>query len=307
MAPTQTGIPGMEGLAGGFSSSLSSFIMAAGAAGFSIGITSGYRSPERQQQLWDAALKKYGDPEIADNWVARPGRSNHQHGIAADLSFGSDAARDWAHANAGNYGLKFPMGHEPWHIEPIDGDSAGHTHGGKGGEGIEDLQAQPQQWTLEQRLDAVLKIIGQTPADEETMKVGGDLGVTPGKTMTEIGQEGGTKTLRTIGQGGGGTGTGGPIKDYARRIAAERYGWGEDQWAALDELVQRESSWRPDADNPRSTAYGLFQFLNGTWAGTGVERTNDPYRQIDAGLIYVQNRYGSPSAALAFHDRNNWY
>ena len=28
------------------------------------------------------------------------------------------AAAKWAHANAGNYGLKFRMNWEPWHIEP---------------------------------------------------------------------------------------------------------------------------------------------------------------------------------------------
>lgn len=307
MAPTQTDIPGMEGLAGGFSSSLAGFITAANAAGFNISIGSGYRSPERQQQLWDQALKKYGDPEIADNWVARPGRSNHNHGTAADLSYGSDAARDWAHANAARFGLKFPMNHEPWHIEPIDGDSAGHTKGGSGGEGIEDLQGQPQQWSLEQRLDAVLKIIGQTPADEQTMKVGDDLGATSDKALTQIGQEPGGKTPQTVGQGGGGIGPGGDIKGYAKRVMAERYGWGEDQWAALDQLVQHESSWRPDAQNPKSTAFGLFQFLNGTWAGTGVGKTSDPYKQIDAGLKYVAARYGNPAAAWQFWQGNRWY
>ena len=27
--------------------------------------------------------------------------------------------QDWVHANAGKYGMYFPMGHEPWHIEPV--------------------------------------------------------------------------------------------------------------------------------------------------------------------------------------------
>lgn len=80
-------------------------------------IKSAYRSPELQAQLWDQALAKYGDPEIADNWVAPPGRSQHGHGNAVDLGFGDDAARAWAHANAGNYGLAFPLANEPWHAE----------------------------------------------------------------------------------------------------------------------------------------------------------------------------------------------
>lgn len=107
-----------EGMNGGFATGLQGFIAAAADAGFQIGIGSGYRSPERQAQLWQAALAKYGDPEIADNWVARPGKSNHGKGIAADLQFGNAGARQWAHANAARYGLHFPMSWEPWHIEP---------------------------------------------------------------------------------------------------------------------------------------------------------------------------------------------
>lgn len=86
-----------------------------------ISISSGYRSPERQAQLWEEALQKYGDPEIADNWVARPGKSNHGRGIAADLRFADDAVRNWAHKNAVKYGLHFPMSWENWHIEPLKG------------------------------------------------------------------------------------------------------------------------------------------------------------------------------------------
>jgi hypothetical protein len=80
-------------------------------------INSGYRSIERQQQLWVEALAKYGSPEAARKWVAPPGNSQHNKGFAADLGFQSDAARQWFHANASQYGLTFPMGHEPWHIE----------------------------------------------------------------------------------------------------------------------------------------------------------------------------------------------
>ncbi|MDH0113375.1 D-alanyl-D-alanine carboxypeptidase family protein [Rhizobium pusense] len=83
----------------------------------SVTVNSGYRSPERQQQLWFEALKKYGSPEAARKWVAPPGNSQHNKGNAADLGYTSDAARQWVHQNAGNYGLSFPMKHEPWHIE----------------------------------------------------------------------------------------------------------------------------------------------------------------------------------------------
>jgi len=80
-------------------------------------ITSGYRSPETQEKLWSDAVAKYGDEEIADNWVARPGQSNHNHGGAVDLNYMDPAAKEWVHANAGKFGLNFPMKWEPWHIE----------------------------------------------------------------------------------------------------------------------------------------------------------------------------------------------
>jgi len=82
-----------------------------------ITINSGFRSIERQQELWLAALKKYGSPEAARKWVAPPGNSQHNKGYAADLAYGSDAARQWAHANAAKFGLSFPLANENWHIE----------------------------------------------------------------------------------------------------------------------------------------------------------------------------------------------
>ena len=80
-------------------------------------IGSGYRDPEHQKRLFDEAVRKYGSEGAARKWVAPPGRSQHGHGQAVDLSYGSPEARQWAQANAGNYGLRFPMAHEPWHIE----------------------------------------------------------------------------------------------------------------------------------------------------------------------------------------------
>jgi hypothetical protein len=82
-----------------------------------IEIFSGARSHERQQQLWDAALKKYGSADAARAWVAPPGRSNHESGDAADLRYSTEAVKQWAHANAEAYGLVFRLKNEDWHIE----------------------------------------------------------------------------------------------------------------------------------------------------------------------------------------------
>lgn len=85
------------------------------ASGGRLSITSGYRSPERQAELFAAAVKKYGSEAAARKWVAPPGKSRHGMGIAADL--GGDLA--WAHKNAQRFGLYFPMSWENWHIEPL--------------------------------------------------------------------------------------------------------------------------------------------------------------------------------------------
>lgn len=84
-----------------------------------ISVFSGYRSPEKQAGLYAAALQKYGGPQAARKWVAPPGHSQHERGFASDLQYATPAASAWAHANASRYGLTFPLGNEPWHVEPV--------------------------------------------------------------------------------------------------------------------------------------------------------------------------------------------
>lgn len=83
-------------------------------------INSGYRTYERQAQLWAEALKKYGSPEAARKWVAPPGHSQHNKGNAADLGYSNDASRQWVHDNASRFGLNFRLENENWHIEDAD-------------------------------------------------------------------------------------------------------------------------------------------------------------------------------------------
>ena len=86
------------------------------------------------------------------------------------------------------------------------------------------------------------------------------------------------------------------LQHMARSMMAN-HDWGDDQWPALDQLVSNESSWNPSAQNPESSAFGLFQFLDDTWENYGG-RTVDPAQQIQAGLQYIEDRYGSPQEAL---------
>lgn len=92
----------------------------------------------------------------------------------------------------------------------------------------------------------------------------------------------------------------GAIQEYAKTLL-DKYGWG-DQWDAFNRLVTAESGWNPNAQNPTSTAYGIGQFLNSTWAGTGFQKSSDYRIQLQAMLQYIKNRpaYGSPAAAWNF-------
>lgn len=71
-------------------------------------VNSGYRSIERQAQMYADYLAGRKKEETAP-----PGRSFHNYGLASDGS-------RWRDRNPGAFGLSFPMGHEPWHVQPVE-------------------------------------------------------------------------------------------------------------------------------------------------------------------------------------------
>ena len=128
--PKQSGEYGLNPI---FWERLSALISDAKAQGYNVTVTSGWRSYSSQRSLWDNSNRPCSE---RGKWVACPGGSRHGFGIAADLSFNGtscsggwdcNAAAKWVHANAANYGLKFRMSWEPWHIEPenVQGGSFG--------------------------------------------------------------------------------------------------------------------------------------------------------------------------------------
>jgi hypothetical protein len=80
-------------------------------------LVSGFRSPARQRELWSQALQRYSDPEVADDWVARPGHSMHERGLAVDL--GGDLIRAVQLIEELDLPLYRPLANEPWHFELI--------------------------------------------------------------------------------------------------------------------------------------------------------------------------------------------
>ncbi|WP_018142888.1 aggregation-promoting factor C-terminal-like domain-containing protein [Alloscardovia criceti] len=96
-------------------------------------------------------------------------------------------------------------------------------------------------------------------------------------------------------------------KAYAQAAAAQ-YGWTGDNWSALEWLWNRESGWRWNAENASSGAYGIPQSLPGSkMAAYGDNWRDDASIQINWGLNYIRNRYGSPLAAQAHSQQTGWY
>jgi hypothetical protein len=93
----------------------------------------------------------------------------------------------------------------------------------------------------------------------------------------------------------------------ARLLATDK-GWGGAQFGCLDRLWTKESSWRWNADNPTSDAYGIPQSLPGEkMASAGSDWVTNPVTQIKWGLTYIAHRYGTPCSAWSFHQSANWY
>ena len=86
------------------------------------------------------------------------------------------------------------------------------------------------------------------------------------------------------------------------RGAAERHGVDPD---VMLRLAQRESSLNPSAKNPKSSAGGLFQFIDGTWNQYGHGDKFDPAANADAAARMMRDNLdrfgGNYDAALAAH------
>jgi hypothetical protein len=102
-----------------------------------------------------------------------------------------------------------------------------------------------------------------------------------------------------------GGGAGSPLIRQLGQNIANAMGFG-GQFSAIDYIFSHESGWNPNAQNPSSSAYGIPQMIDATWARYGG-KTSDPARQITAGVRYMNDAYGSPNAAASFWQGHHWY
>lgn len=105
---------------------------------------SGYRSYNTQVSLYNGYVENHGQ-DAADKFSAKPGQSEHQTGLALDITsdsvnlqltedFGETEEGKWICENAHNYGfiVRYPEGkeevtgymYEPWHIRYVGKDLA---------------------------------------------------------------------------------------------------------------------------------------------------------------------------------------
>ena len=71
------------------------------------------------------------------------------------------------------------------------------------------------------------------------------------------------------------------------------------EFQCFNRIITKESRWSYSARN--GSHWGLGQMRSKHYG------TLDPFRQIDASLKYITNRYQTPCKAWAFHQERNWY
>lgn len=106
---------------------------------------------------------------------------------------------------------------------------------------------------------------------------------------------------------------GGAVNDPAgaKSYASGRlgsFGWGQDQFLCLAQLWTKESNWMTTATNPYSGAYGIPQALPpGKYSSAGSDWLTSYRTQIEWGLGYIRDRYGSPCRAWSHSVAVGWY
>ncbi len=135
----------------------------------------------------------------------------------------------------------------------------------------------------------------------------GNTGNTGGGTNNNSGSSGSDSGTTTTPSGRLWHATVAQAQAYAAGAAAQR-GWTGNDWDCLVKLWTRESSWLWYTENASSGAYGIPQSLPADkMAAFGANYRDDAAVQIDWGLWYIAQAYGSPSKAWQHSEQVGWY
>lgn len=262
-----------------------------------LSLSSGWRSIEQQKKLY--ALYKAGKGNLA----AKPGTSNHEYGLAADI--GPKSQYGWLAANARGVGLVRPMAAEPWHWEPpgaksqrggaggapaaADGGLPGSAGGGIAGTGIPVAAA-------------FQMLMGGAGSD--------GFGMAPelsGIAIQSLGGGGGAAVGAARGSGvGAGAWDGKPGSlsiNAAARLAAAA-GIPHSMVPTAVAIAMAESSLNPNKHNTRGKddSYGLWQ-INMTNAAGGPSRRQKYHLSADSQLLNP-NKNAEAMADISGHGHN---
>ena len=123
LSPYDTSNPAVGNLDPALLIAVQNAATAAAADGVTMTITSGWRSPQFQQELLDDAIATYGSFAAARQYVQTPERSKHVLGQAVDM--GGVGADQWLINNGARFGLCRIYANEVWHFE-LATDAAGN-------------------------------------------------------------------------------------------------------------------------------------------------------------------------------------
>lgn len=255
-------VPGVTGdvvgLVAEFARRLSTWSLANG-GGYHVG--SGYRSIEEQTRLYQRYLA--GVPGQAP--AAPPGRSMHNFGLASD-------GNHWRNLRPEEFGLRFPMSYEPWHVEPAEGKA---LLGDTDFPSFQPLPRPPEAGKRGWLSQVAAKLMAYVY--DKTLAYAGGLSY--------------SGTAPTLGSA-----SASPAILAAIRQAMGIVGVPASWLGPLLTLISRESSFNPNAYNSILGATGLMQTIPSTFAAyalPGHGNIRSPLDNVIAGLRYILSRYGT--------------
>lgn len=249
-------------------------------------ITSGYRSTEKQKELWDEELARQGgNVAKARKKVAPPppigAGSRHSSGLAIDINSKGD---NGINALAGDrtqstgwleqFGLVRPVAKENWHIQ-LAGDAPSP-----------DNPVEPGEPTI---IPGSRKILGDGRPKDVTAQY-----------KAQVDKRGSATTLSAS-----------PVKVSdlilperpvadALHTASKKVGV---DLSLLYAMAKQESGFNPNAVSKGTGAKGLFQFVNNTWSGMLKQYQSsfpelhkgplDPIANAIAGALYLKENIGA--------------
>jgi len=76
-------------------------------------------------------------------------------------------------------------------------------------------------------------------------------------------------------------------KELARELLTPKH------YQCFTKLIGKESAWKNTAQNPKSSAKGVGQLLDGTYRNLGMKHSQVEAAQVVAALAYIGRRYGA--------------